>query len=283
VLSHHGALTDERPTKTRPVQSNTGKRTVVDGVRSLAQLSNTQLKPIADALEPAHATDPISALKAEQRIRIVYAASGILGAGIAGALFAFVEANGARLEAEQNPSPRAQIVTAATPIPDEPEAVPPAPAPATTPPPPTTHLPVPENPEEGVVPADPARMDESAPAMATASAKKAPPSSSKRSSDNRETTARSKTSPPRSTVDAGALAQRGNAAFRRGKYRQAASLLGKAVRQAPGNASYRLSLGDALFRLGSYSAAQQHYDRAAKLGHPSASRRLAKVKSKLGG
>ncbi len=79
------------------------------------------------------------------------------------------------------------------------------------------------------------------------------------------------------------LASEGNDAFNRGDYRQAASLLEKAVRKVPGNAKYRLLLGDTYFKLGRFSSARSEYVEADELGVASAKRRIEKVDAKLGG
>jgi serine/threonine protein kinase len=80
-----------------------------------------------------------------------------------------------------------------------------------------------------------------------------------------------------------ALYTEGNRAFNSGNYSKAESLLSKAVKQSPGNAKYRLSLGDALFKQGKYQVARIHYVKARELGHPSAARRVESVDAKLGG
>jgi serine/threonine protein kinase len=66
-------------------------------------------------------------------------------------------------------------------------------------------------------------------------------------------------------------------AFNRGDHRAAAGYLTRAVKVSPRNAELRIRLGDAHFKLEQYAKARTHFEKAAKLGHPSAARRLARV------
>jgi TolA-binding protein len=66
-------------------------------------------------------------------------------------------------------------------------------------------------------------------------------------------------------------------AFNRGDLRAAAGYLTRAVKVSPRNAELRIRLGDAHFKLEQYAKARTHFEKAAKLGHPSAARRLARV------
>lgn len=90
-------------------------------------------------------------------------------------------------------------------------------------------------------------------------------------------------SPAEPDLAAADLAAKGNAAFNAGQYAQAAKDLERAVRKAPREANYRISLGDAYFKQGRHSAAKTHYEKAAELGHPAAARRLEKISAADGG
>ena len=78
------------------------------------------------------------------------------------------------------------------------------------------------------------------------------------------------------------LADLGNQEFNRGNYKKASAYLEKAVRKVPGNAKYRLLLGDTYFKQGRYSKARKQYVEADELGVASAARRIQKVDAKLG-
>ncbi len=71
-------------------------------------------------------------------------------------------------------------------------------------------------------------------------------------------------------------------AFERGKHRQAASYAKKAVNAAPGNANYRIKLGDAYFKILRYEDARKAYEKAKSLGSTKADGRLRKVEERLG-
>ncbi|MCR9159233.1 MAG: tetratricopeptide repeat protein [bacterium] len=79
------------------------------------------------------------------------------------------------------------------------------------------------------------------------------------------------------------LADLGNESFNKGDYKSASQYLEKAVRKAPGNAKYRLLLGDTYYKRGRYSAARKQYVEADELGVSAAKRRIEKVDAKLGG
>ena len=57
----------------------------------------------------------------------------------------------------------------------------------------------------------------------------------------------------------------------------------KAVKAAPGNAGYRLKLGDAYYKVLRYRDALEQYEKAKSLGSTKADARIAKVQAKLGG
>ena len=79
------------------------------------------------------------------------------------------------------------------------------------------------------------------------------------------------------------LADLGNQSFNKGDYKAASRYLEKAVKKAPGNAKYRLLLGDTYFKRGRYSQARKQYVEADELGVSAAARRIQKVDAKLGG
>lgn len=68
-----------------------------------------------------------------------------------------------------------------------------------------------------------------------------------------------------------------NLSFDSGKFSSAASYARRAVNLAPRNADYRLRLGDAYFKLEQNDRARAQYERAAKLGHPFAARRIERL------
>ena len=68
-----------------------------------------------------------------------------------------------------------------------------------------------------------------------------------------------------------------NLHFADGQYARAVPFAERAVRQAPGNASYRIKLGDAYYKVLRYPKARMQYEQAKKLGHKSAQRRLDKL------
>ena len=68
-----------------------------------------------------------------------------------------------------------------------------------------------------------------------------------------------------------------NLSFDSGKYSSATSYARRAVKVAPRNADYRVRLGDAYFKQGKHDRARAQYQRAAKLGHPFAARRLKQL------
>lgn len=78
------------------------------------------------------------------------------------------------------------------------------------------------------------------------------------------------------------LADLGNQSFNKGDYKAASKYLEKAVKKAPGNAKYRLLLGDTYFKRGRYSAARKQYVEADELGVAAAARRIEKVDAKGG-
>ncbi len=82
---------------------------------------------------------------------------------------------------------------------------------------------------------------------------------------------------------ASALADLGNQSFNKGDYQAASKYLENAVKKAPGNANYRLLLGDTYFKRGRYSAARKQYVEANDLGAAAAARRIEKVDAKMGG
>jgi serine/threonine protein kinase/tetratricopeptide (TPR) repeat protein len=57
----------------------------------------------------------------------------------------------------------------------------------------------------------------------------------------------------------------------------------KAVKAAPGNAGYRLKLGDAYFKVLKYRDALEQYEKAKELGSTKADARISKAKAKVGG
>ena len=74
----------------------------------------------------------------------------------------------------------------------------------------------------------------------------------------------------------------GYQSFNKGDYKAASKYLEKAVRKAPGNAKYRLLLGDTYFKRGRYSAARKQYVEADELGVSAAKRRIEKVDARGG-
>ncbi|MGH1341118.1 MAG: protein kinase domain-containing protein [Nannocystales bacterium] len=122
-------------------------------------------------------------------------------------------------------------------------------------------------------------------AKKSTAAKQAPkPAKPKKPASPRKPTGGDSTpSPSTRGAPASELAELGNGAFNRGEYKKAASYLEKAVRKVPGNAKYRLLLGDTYFKLGRFSKARKHYVEADELGVASAARRIDKVDAKLGG
>lgn len=71
--------------------------------------------------------------------------------------------------------------------------------------------------------------------------------------------------------------------YHRGAYHKAVRYGRKAVARAPGNADYRIKLGDAHYKNFAYRQARTQYERASDLGHRDAAGRLQKVREKLGG
>jgi tetratricopeptide (TPR) repeat protein len=69
--------------------------------------------------------------------------------------------------------------------------------------------------------------------------------------------------------------------FDRGEYSRAVTHAKRAVKLAPGNAEYRIRLGDAEYKMFRYEEARAAYEAALELGHPSAAARIAKVDAKL--
>lgn len=78
-------------------------------------------------------------------------------------------------------------------------------------------------------------------------------------------------------TNAAAMMGLSNLNFDAGNYAGAERYARQAVEREPRNADYRLRLGDAYFKLGQPARARTHYERAAKLGHPSAAGRLAQL------
>jgi len=70
--------------------------------------------------------------------------------------------------------------------------------------------------------------------------------------------------------------------FERGSYQKALSYASKAVAAAPRSGKYRIVLGDAYFKTYAYESARREYEKAKDLGHPSASKRLSQLDSRLG-
>ena len=69
--------------------------------------------------------------------------------------------------------------------------------------------------------------------------------------------------------------------FDRAEYSRAVSHAQRAVKLAPGNAEYRIRLGDAQYKMFRYEEARAAYEAALELGHPSAAARIAKADAKL--
>lgn len=69
--------------------------------------------------------------------------------------------------------------------------------------------------------------------------------------------------------------------FDRGAYGKATRTLGRAVSAKPGNAAYRLKLGDAHFKNFQYNDARAQYRKAVALGSKAAKGRLQKVEEKI--
>src|SRR5690606_1569689 len=71
--------------------------------------------------------------------------------------------------------------------------------------------------------------------------------------------------------------------FDTGETQKAVNFAEKGVEAAPGNASYRLKLGDAYFKALLYHDALRQYEEAKVRGAPQAEARVTKVRAKLGG
>ncbi|MEX1367231.1 MAG: tetratricopeptide repeat protein, partial [Nannocystaceae bacterium] len=70
--------------------------------------------------------------------------------------------------------------------------------------------------------------------------------------------------------------------FERGSYQKASQYAAKAVSAAPRSGKYRIVLGDAHFKSLSYASARREYEKARSLGHPKAAGRLALLDKRLG-
>lgn len=79
-----------------------------------------------------------------------------------------------------------------------------------------------------------------------------------------------------------ALVGLGDLHFEAGHYTEAARHRRAAIRRAPNNAKLRIGLGDALLKTFRYADAMVQYQRAAKLGHPSAASRITRLNERMG-
>ena len=70
--------------------------------------------------------------------------------------------------------------------------------------------------------------------------------------------------------------------FNRGSYSRAFTYGKKAIKLAKDNPELRVLVGDAAFKVFRYDEARIQYERAEELGHPQATKRIAKVSAKLG-
>jgi tRNA A-37 threonylcarbamoyl transferase component Bud32/tetratricopeptide (TPR) repeat protein len=70
--------------------------------------------------------------------------------------------------------------------------------------------------------------------------------------------------------------------FERGRYRDAVRFGKRAVELAPKKAQYRILLGDAHFKVLDYASARRHYEKAKKLGHSGAAKRLQRLEETVG-